>query len=131
MEVLDPHQVSPACELKNELARLCLPSANRDANLKLAWVNSICILFLVIGLAGARRGVISIKNVPPIQEIVPIVVMPQTLPPQVAIPQRRVQPQEQSEQSRVFVVTNRNDIVLKYNELVKQVEKNQNGGGSQ
>lgn len=103
MEVLDPHQVSPGYELKNELARLCLPSASRDANLKLAWINSICILFLVIGLAGARRGIISIKNVLPIQEIVPIVVMPQTLPPQVAVPQRKVQPQEQSEQSRVFV----------------------------
>jgi hypothetical protein len=35
---------------------VCLPSASRDANLKLAWVNSICILFLLIGIAGARRG---------------------------------------------------------------------------
>ena len=103
MNALDTRQVSPGCELKNELARLCLPSARDDGNFKPAWVNSICILFLLIGIAGARRGVISIKNVPPIREIVPIVVMPQTLPPQVAVPQKREQPQEESEQSRVFV----------------------------
>jgi TonB family protein len=103
MNALDSRQVGSGYELKDELARSCLPSASWDWNFKLAWVNSICVLFLLIGIAGARRGVISIKNVPPIQEIVPLVVMPQILPPQVAFPQKREQPQEQSEQSRVFV----------------------------
>ena len=73
-------------ELKDELARLCLPSASRDANLKLAWVNSVCILFLVIGLAGARRGLIAIKPVPPIRVEVPVVVQPTVLPPQAVAP---------------------------------------------
>ncbi len=64
----------PAYELKDELARLCLPPASRDANLKLAWVNSVCILFLLIGLVGARRGLIAIKPAPPLEEIVPVIV---------------------------------------------------------
>ncbi len=90
-------------ELKSELARYCLPSANQDANLKLAWVNSICIFFLVIGLAGARRGIISIKTLPPIREAVPVVVIPQTLPPQAVMPQKREQPQQQNAPAQVFV----------------------------
>ena len=51
---MDANQTSPAYELKDELARLCLPAANRDANQKLAWVNSVCILFLIVGIFGAR-----------------------------------------------------------------------------
>lgn len=69
-------------ELKDELARMSLPSANRDVNLKLAWTNSICLLILLIGLVGARRGVMVIKPAPPLAEAVPVVVEPVTLPPQ-------------------------------------------------
>ena len=70
---MDANQTTPAYELKDELARLCLPSAGRDANLKLAWVNSVCLLFLLIGSVGARRGLIAIKPAPPIEEIVPVI----------------------------------------------------------
>jgi protein TonB len=79
---MDANRTAPAYELKNELARSCLPSASRDANLKLAWTNSVCILFLLIGVAGARRGVIAIKPAPPLEEIIPVVLAPLTLPPQ-------------------------------------------------
>jgi TonB family protein len=82
---MDANRTTPAYELKDELARLCLPSANRDANLKLAWVNSICILFLIIGIFGARRGLISIKPAPPLEQIIPVVVAPMVLPPQETI----------------------------------------------
>ena len=90
-------------ELKSELARYCLPAQREDANLKLAWVNSICILFLIIGIAGARRGIISIKTLAPIREIVPVVVIPQTLPPQAVTPQKKMQEQQQNAPVRVFV----------------------------
>ena len=79
---METNQTAPPYELKNELARLCLPSASRDANLKLAWVNSVCILFLLIGILGARRGLIAIKPAPPLQEIIPVILAPVTLPPQ-------------------------------------------------
>ena len=95
------NQTSSGYELKDELARLCLPSANRDANLKLAWVNSVCILFLLIGIVGARRGIIAIKPVPPIRVEVPIVIQPTVLPPQ-AIAQKPEQA-EQINQVRVLV----------------------------
>jgi TonB family protein len=82
MNNMDTNRTAPAYELKNELARLCLPQVNRDANLKLAWVNSVCLLFLIIGISGARRGLIAIRPAPPLEEIVPVVVEPITLPPQ-------------------------------------------------
>ena len=93
MNNTDANRILPGYELKDDLARFCLPSANRDANLKLAWVNSVCILFLLIGILGARRGIIAIKPVPPIRVKVPIVTQPTVLPPQ-AIAQKP----EQAEQ---------------------------------
>jgi protein TonB len=79
---METNQTSPRYELRNELARLCLPEAGRDPNLKLAWVNSVCLLFLIIGIAGARRGLIAIKPAPPLERAVPVIVQPITLPPQ-------------------------------------------------
>jgi protein TonB len=98
---MDANQTSYG--LKSELARYCLSSERQDTNLKLAWVNSICILFLIIGIVGARRGIISIRNVPPIRQVVPVVVMPRTLPPQAVVPQKREQPRQQNQPARVFV----------------------------
>jgi TonB family protein len=96
------NRTAPAYELKDELARLCLPSASRDVNLKLAWVNSVCILFLLIGIAGARRGIISIKPVPPIRVEVPVVVLPAVLPPQAIAP--KPEQAEPKNQPQVLVV---------------------------
>jgi TonB family protein len=105
MNNTDANRMSPGYELKDDLARLCLPMANRDANLKLAWVNSVCILFLLIGIVGARRGIISIKPVAPIREIVPVVVESMTLPPQAAI-QKNEQPEEKNQPRIVVAIPN-------------------------
>src|SRR5439155_255135 len=43
---------APGYALHSDLAQFCLPAANRDVNRILAYVNSICSLFLAIGLAG-------------------------------------------------------------------------------
>jgi protein TonB len=99
---MDANRTSSAYELKNELARYSLASKGGDGNLKLAWVNSVCVLFLIIGIVGARRGVISIKTLPPIREVVPVVVIPVTLPPQKAVQPKKEQSQQQN-QPRVFV----------------------------
>lgn len=99
---METNQTAPHYELKDELARLCLPSASRDVNLKLAWVNSVCILFLLIGIAGARRGLIAIKPVPPIRVEVPVVVLPAVLPPQAVAP--KPEQAEQKNQPQVLVV---------------------------
>jgi len=85
MKTIQSNQNMPAYQLKNELARQSLSSAGRDAGQKLAWTNSVCLLFLLIGIAGARRGIIAIKPAPPLQEIIPVVVQPVTLPPQQSV----------------------------------------------
>jgi TonB family protein len=101
MKNTNANRILPGYELKDELARFCLPPANRDRNQQLAWVNSVCILFLLIGIFGARRGVIAIKPVPPIREEIPVVIQPTVLPPQ-AIAQKPEQA-EQNNQPRVLV----------------------------
>lgn len=92
--------------MKSELARFCLPAANRDANRKLAWMNSICILFLIIGVAGARSAAIQNKTPPPLEEIVPAIIEP--LPPPPATAEQKP-PEEQNDQKsevpQVVVVT--------------------------
>ena len=99
---MDANRTAPGYELKDELARLCLSTARREPERKLAWVNSVCILFLLIGILGARQGVIAIKPVPPVREEVPVVVQPAVLPPQAVAP-KPVQA-EQNNQPRVLVV---------------------------
>jgi len=69
-------------ELKDELARLCLPEANRDPNRKLAWANSICLLFLLVGVLGAKRGAVNLSQPPPLEQVIPTVIEPLTPPPQ-------------------------------------------------
>jgi TonB family protein len=101
MNDMDANRTTPGYELKDELARLCLPAANRDPNLKLAWVNSVCILILLIGIAGARRGVIFIKPVPPVREEIPVVIQPTVLPPQAIV--QKPEQEEQNNQPRVLV----------------------------
>jgi len=98
---MEANRTSTSYELKDELARLCLTTARREPERKLAWVNSVCILFLLIGIFGARQGVIAIKPVPPIREAVPVVVQSTVLPPQPVAPKPE-QPQ-QNNQPRVLV----------------------------
>jgi len=86
MNNLDANQSTPAYELKDELARSCLATAGREPERKLAWVNSVCILFLLIGVLGARQGVITIKPVPLLRQEVPVVFQPAVLPPQPVAP---------------------------------------------
>lgn len=68
----------------SELARLCRPEVTRDADQWLAWTNSICLVFLVIGLSGARRGQVELRAVPPLEEPVPVITEPVVVPPQEA-----------------------------------------------
>ena len=102
MNHMEANRTAAGYELKDELARLCLSTARREPERKLAWVNSVCILFLLIGILGARQGVIAIKPVPPIREEVPVVVQPAVLPPQAIAPKsEQAQP---NNQPRVLVV---------------------------
>ncbi len=103
---MDATQKLPGRELKSELARFCLPAANRDASRKLAWMNSICILFLLIGLVGARTTSIAVRKPPPIEEVIPTIIEPLTPPPAADQPQNQEQPdQDKPDMPQVVVVT--------------------------
>jgi len=105
MRPIAPFTKNDSYELRDELARLSLPAASREVNLKLAWVNSICLLFLLIGIIGARRGLIAIKPVPPLQEIIPVVIEPLTLPPQETTDKKEQPREENADAPPAVVVT--------------------------
>src|SRR5438094_9456819 len=71
----------PGYALHSDLAQFCLPAATRDANRKLAYVNSICLLFLVVGLAGLNPPKIEQRVPEPIQEFVPVEIVQPPDPP--------------------------------------------------
>jgi protein TonB len=87
---------SAAYQLQSELARVCLPAPERTAARRLAWINSICFLFLVIGFAGAQYNLPPRKTVPPLEQPVPIIVEP--LPPAAPPTAEQKQPQQTDEE---------------------------------
>jgi periplasmic protein TonB len=68
-------------ELSDDLARLCLPQEWSDACRTLAWVNSICFLFLVVGLVGLKAPKVIHKPLSEINEPVPVIFTPPEEPP--------------------------------------------------
>jgi protein TonB len=107
MKPTNANRISPGYELKDELARYCLPGSNRDPNRKLAWVNSICILFLLIGVLGAKPASVAIRPVPVVEEAIPTIIEPLPLPPQTVAPNENPDETEEqrSEAPQVVVVT--------------------------
>ena len=71
-------------------------------------MNSICILFLLIGIAGSRPASIRIKPLPPVEEVNAAIVEPLPPPPQLPPDQQNPEPQNDQEQPdtpQVVVVT--------------------------
>lgn len=62
--------------LHSELVQMCMPAAQRDRDQKLAWVNSLCLLYVIIGLVGLKPPVQAIRQVPPIEEPLVAVIEP-------------------------------------------------------
>ena len=78
-------------ELSDDLARLCLPQEYKDSYRPLAWVNSICCLFLVVGLVGLRPPQVIHKPLTDLTEVVPVVFTPPEEPPK---PEPELKPDE-------------------------------------
>jgi len=108
MKTLDANRASPRYELASELARLGLAaSVPQDQDRRLAWVNSICFLVLLVGILGYKRGSAEVRALAPMQEVVPVVVEPLPPPPQSTSDEQK---QDESEQQKpdapqVVVVT--------------------------
>jgi periplasmic protein TonB len=79
-------------QLKSDLARVCLPVPGRVVSRRLAWANSISLLFLLIGVAGEQSRLPPLKAVPPMEQPAPVIIEP--LPP-VTPPAAEVKPTEQ------------------------------------
>lgn len=62
-------------QLSDDLARLCLPQEFKDSYRNLAWVNSICALFLIIGIVGLKAPKVITKPLSEISEPVPVVLV--------------------------------------------------------
>src|SRR6516165_3685713 len=68
-------------KLSDDLARLCLPQEFSDSYRVLAWVDSICFLFLIIGLVGLRTPKIVVRQLSEPTDSVPVVFTPPEEPP--------------------------------------------------
>lgn len=73
---------SPTYTLTSDIAQLCLPAASRDENKRLAWANSVCILFLVVGFIGVKPPKLVEKTLEPEPvEVAPVIFTPPSEPP--------------------------------------------------
>lgn len=69
--------------LSDDLARLCLPQEFKDSYRRLAWMNSICCLFLIVGLVGIKPPKIHVRPLSEPPDVVPVVFTPPEEPPKV------------------------------------------------
>jgi periplasmic protein TonB len=67
--------------LSSDLVRMCLPSELTDSEHRyLAWVNSICLLFLLVGLVGLRTPLAVQRPANRPAEVVPVIFTPPAQP---------------------------------------------------
>ena len=90
---------APGYALHSDLAQLCLPAAIRDSNRKLAYVNSICLLFLTIGIAGLNPPILEQRIPEPVQEFVPVEIVQQSEPPKTEPQPKQEEPDQQPDTS--------------------------------
>lgn len=64
---------TPHFTLRSDLARLSLPGEYKDTNRPLAWTNSICALFLAIGIVGIKPPGLVVRELTRPDEIVPVI----------------------------------------------------------
>jgi len=81
--------------LSSDLARLSLPAEYADSYRNLAWTNSICFLFLVIGLIGLKAPRVVQKPLIQVTESAPVIFTPPEDQPK---PEPEVQPDEPAPQ---------------------------------
>src|SRR5438552_17170386 len=89
-------EAAPGYALSSELAKLCLPAEFKDSYRRLAWVNSICFLFLVVGLVGFKAPKVVVRPLKKPPEIMEVYLPPPEQPkvePQVK--PEEPEPQEQ------------------------------------
>jgi len=89
MTTMDANRILAGAGVSPRLPRFCLPAPKRDAERTLAWVNSICFIFLLIGVTGAKNVFISNRRPPPIEEAAPVIIESVAPPPQQTTPEQK------------------------------------------
>lgn len=90
-----PAANAPSYELKSDLAFYCLPAANQDETRKLAWANSVCLMFLTVAIMSIKQPVFVLREAEPLPEPIPVAIVPQVEPPdQLPDQQSEEQPEE-------------------------------------
>jgi periplasmic protein TonB len=94
-------------QLTDGLARLCLPQEFKDSYRNLAWVNSICLLFLVVGLVGLRPPAVFVRAITQPADVMQIALPPEELPPpkEFKPPEETEPPDTTQDTPQVAVVT--------------------------
>jgi protein TonB len=77
--------------LSDDLAKICLPGEFKDSYRRLAWVDSICFLFLVVGVVGLKAPGVIHRPLSKLEEPAPVIFTPPTEQPK---PQTQVQTQD-------------------------------------
>ncbi len=78
----------------------------RDPDRIIAWLNSICLVVLIIGLAGASEGIPKPKPLPSIEQPIPAIIEPVEPPKQTVVEELPKQTeQDTAETPRVVIVT--------------------------
>ncbi len=93
-----PGGALPAYQLDSALALAGLAAAEPETERRLAWLNSVCILFLLIGIFGSKPASVRIPPLPPIEEASAAIVEPLPPPPEL---QHDQQTQEQNNEQQV------------------------------
>jgi len=94
-------------QLRSDLARLCLPRPPGHSERTLAWLNSVCLLFLIVAVSGVRPRLPGPRAVPPLEQPIPIIIqpLPPTPPPQAAQPTKEESTDDKAPAPQVVVVT--------------------------
>src|ERR1051326_4108662 len=77
--------------LSDDLAKICLPGEFKDSYRRLAWVDSICFLFLVVGVVGLKAPGVIHRPLSKLEEPAPVIFTPPTEQPK---PQTQVKTQD-------------------------------------
>jgi TonB family protein len=82
-------------KLHSDLARMCLPSEFKDSYRTLAWIDSVCLLFLIIGLIGLKPPRVNIKPLSEVVDTAPVIFNPpeEQPKPEPEVPQNEPEPQ--------------------------------------
>jgi len=80
--------------LRSEMARVCLPTPQAQVQRHLAWTNSICLLFLIVGVVGFRPTPPPPPQARPLEQPVTLIAEPLPPPPTPVVAKTEDEPKD-------------------------------------